>query len=335
MLARTEMRLSECSFREIYLPEADEQKSVIRGLSIPGAPARDGQSGRFVSSLPPSLSRDCATFLAKVGANCRDPSLQAGDSFITLHDGVRYRCSRMWVGNAPAGTRIWAIRRISRNVPKLADLGMPVQMIKALRRMEMRTGLLAVGGSFGSGKTTSAASVFDEWVSATREVGVTFEDPPEFSMERVGGECGSVVQTDVTDYGYAMAMRESRRWAPRFVLVGEIRDPETAAETLHMAISGPLVVTTVHGADTISTLLSLARYAARAMPDREARQLLAAALSGVLQQSVVDGKTEFSLLSMEHPDQARSVRGKIETGEYRKIEEDILRQARVLDRADR
>jgi type II secretory ATPase GspE/PulE/Tfp pilus assembly ATPase PilB-like protein len=126
----------------------------------------------------------------------------------------------------------------------LDDLGLPPDVARALRTaLDQPEGVLLLTGPSGSGKTTTLYACLREIVGqAVRRSVHTLEDPIE---RRIRG----VVQTQVNPAGgltYARALRSLMRQDPDVILVGEIRDPETAAIVLEAGLTGHLVAATIH-----------------------------------------------------------------------------------------
>jgi len=114
--------------------------------------------------------------------------------------------------------------------------------------VQRRSGIIIVSGPTGSGKSTTLASLL-EWVNRNLERHVvTIEDPVEFVFSR---EKSLFTQRAVglDTPSFAEGLRRALRQAPDVILVGEIRDVETAAVALQAAETGHLVLTTLHASD--------------------------------------------------------------------------------------
>jgi type IV pilus assembly protein PilB len=125
----------------------------------------------------------------------------------------------------------------------LAELGFPrVQLEKYIRVIENPSGLILITGPTGSGKTTTLYSTLDLLRKDTTNKIVTIEDPIEYSLPRIQQS-----QTlDIVGYNFAAATRAFLREDPDIALVGEIRDEETARETIKLSQTGHLVFSTLH-----------------------------------------------------------------------------------------
>ncbi len=137
---------------------------------------------------------------------------------------------------------------------RIEELGFPAGPAKAYRRLlNSPAGLLLVVGPTGSGKSTTLYAGLQELSSdPTRKV-ITAEDPIEYSIE-------GVQQTQVRPdlgFGFASAMRSFVREDPDVILVGEIRDAETALEALRASQTGHLVLSTLHCNDAVDAVQRL------------------------------------------------------------------------------
>ena len=134
----------------------------------------------------------------------------------------------------------------------LSDLGMDHDMLTDFQSMLARpNGIILVTGPTGSGKTTTLYGALSQLNDGTRNV-LTVEDPVEYALDGIG-------QTQVNDkvgMSFAAGLRAILRQDPDVVMVGEIRDPETAEIAVQAALTGHLVLSTVH---TNSAIAAIAR----------------------------------------------------------------------------
>lgn len=158
----------------------------------------------------------------------------------------------------------------------MADLGIPAAVRDAWTRLVARnSGLLLVTGPTGSGKTTTLYAALAARSTAGVKV-VTVEDPVEYRLD-------GVVQLPVNakaGFGFANALRAILRHDPDVIFVGELRDTETAELAVQAALTGHLVLSTLHTTDAIGALARLTEM-------RVPPYLLAATLQGVLAQRLV------------------------------------------------
>ncbi|MCJ7556187.1 MAG: GspE/PulE family protein [Gammaproteobacteria bacterium] len=132
----------------------------------------------------------------------------------------------------------------------LSSLGFADGMIGALRKLSDRPyGMLLVTGPTGSGKTTTLYAALSETNSGAGKV-VTIEDPVEYELP-------GVLQIPVNEkkgLTFARGLRSILRHDPDKIMVGEIRDPETAQIAIQSALTGHLVFTTVHANNVFDVL---------------------------------------------------------------------------------
>jgi len=132
---------------------------------------------------------------------------------------------------------------------RLDELGMPPEMLKRFREILSRSsGLILVTGPTGSGKTTTLYAALAE-INATELKVITVEDPVEYRLPGLT----QVQVNDKIDLTFARVLRSTLRQDPDVILVGEMRDTETAEIGLRAAITGHLVLSTLHTRDAIST----------------------------------------------------------------------------------
>lgn len=133
----------------------------------------------------------------------------------------------------------------SQKVPTLPDLGLRGLALKNLMEaIERPHGIIIVCGPTGSGKTTTLYSVLDKVATPKVNV-VTIEDPVEYQMKGVN-QVQVNVQAGLT---FAAALRSFLRQDPNVIMVGEIRDTETAELAINASLTGHLVFSTLHTND--------------------------------------------------------------------------------------
>ncbi|MGH7519533.1 MAG: GspE/PulE family protein [Gemmatimonadales bacterium] len=135
----------------------------------------------------------------------------------------------------------------------LEDLGMAEDMLEAFLRVIARPhGIVLATGPTGSGKTTTLYAAVDR-IRTGREKILTVEDPVEYELPGVP----QVPVNEKVGVTFATALRALLRQDPDVMLVGEIRDPETAEIATHAALTGHLVLSTLHTNDAASALTRL------------------------------------------------------------------------------
>jgi MSHA biogenesis protein MshE len=142
-------------------------------------------------------------------------------------------------------------RRATRQ--SLDSLGMPPEMLERFREIIQRTaGMVLVTGPTGSGKTTTLYSALSEVNTPERKI-VTVEDPVEYRLLGIN----QVQVNEKIDLTFARVLRSALRQDPDIILVGEIRDEDTAQIALRAALTGHLVFSTLHTKDAVSTPIRL------------------------------------------------------------------------------
>jgi general secretion pathway protein E len=209
-----------------------------------------------VKSLPSGLGQAVVSVLKVVGdmdiAERRRP--QDG-SFAVLAEGRRLEIR---AATAPTNYGEKAALRLLETEGGiirggLDALGMTQGMVEAIRGIVHRSqGMLIVCGPTGSGKTTSVYAALGELDALVRNI-VTIEDPIEYRLENVSQ---TAVNT-AAELTFAAILRSVLRQDPDVILVGEIRDRETAEVAMQAALTGHLVLTTLHANDTITTITRL------------------------------------------------------------------------------
>lgn len=140
---------------------------------------------------------------------------------------------------------VMRLLRKSSKVPTLPELGLRGLALKNLiEAIERPHGIIIVVGPTGSGKTTTLYSVLDRVATSKVNV-VTIEDPVEYQMKGVN-QVQVNVQAGLT---FASALRSFLRQDPNIMMVGEIRDTETAELAINAALTGHLVFSTLHTND--------------------------------------------------------------------------------------
>ncbi|MCH7817055.1 MAG: type II/IV secretion system protein [Proteobacteria bacterium] len=136
---------------------------------------------------------------------------------------------------------------------KLDNVGMPAEMLTRFRKLiHMPHGLILVTGPTGSGKTTTLYGALQELNEVGKKI-ITVEDPVEYRLSRIN----QVQINPKIDLSFARVLRSALRQDPDILLVGEIRDTETAEIALRAAMTGHLVLSTLHTNDAVSSAMRL------------------------------------------------------------------------------
>ena len=164
----------------------------------------------------------------------------------------------------------------TRGALNMDQLGMPPEMLHRFRKnFHLANGMILVTGPTGSGKTTSLYAALAELNSAKTKI-ITVEDPVEYSLERIN----QVQVNPKIGLNFASILRSALRQDPDIIMVGEMRDAETVEIGVSAAMTGHLVLSTLHTNDTIST-------ATRLMDMGIKGYLLATTLRSIIAQRLV------------------------------------------------
>jgi type II secretory ATPase GspE/PulE/Tfp pilus assembly ATPase PilB-like protein len=150
---------------------------------------------------------------------------------------------------------IMTVRILNRDTDliRLERLGMrPDQQARIKALIQSPNGVCLVSGPTGAGKTTTLYAAIQDIDARQRHI-LTIENPVEYRLPNVN-------QTSINPKAgvtFATALRASLRQDPNIIMVGEIRDAETARTAMSAAMTGHLVLTTVHATDSITALFRL------------------------------------------------------------------------------
>jgi twitching motility protein PilT len=251
-------------------------------LGLPPVVRRDGELSAL-EGWPPVSDADLETVL--IGVTERTPhrleSFRAGGELDTSYmapDLARFRVN----GFKQRGTISFAFRVIPTEVPGFADLRLPIGVQKLA---DEHRGLILVTGATGSGKSTTLAALVGHINQTRRQHIVTIEDPIEFL--HTDRSC-IVNQREVgldTD-SFHQAMRRALRQDPDVILIGELRDAESAETALQAAESGHLVLSTLHTVDASETIARIIEFFP-GIKQQQIRSILAGVLRGVVSQRLL------------------------------------------------
>ncbi|WP_331346063.1 GspE/PulE family protein [Cellvibrio sp. UBA7661] len=138
-------------------------------------------------------------------------------------------------------------------VRPLSDVGMPPHLIDRFRKVITRPhGLVLVTGPTGSGKTTTLYGALSELNKPDKKI-ITVEDPVEYRLPRIS----QVQLHEKIGLNFASVLRATLRQDPDILLVGEIRDAESAEIALRASMTGHMVLSTLHTNDAVTSALRL------------------------------------------------------------------------------
>jgi twitching motility protein PilT len=176
----------------------------------------------------------------------------------------------------------FAFRVIPNQVPDFRSLRLPPGVQKL---SEEHRGLILVTGATGSGKTTTLAAMVGHINQTRKQHIVTIEDPIEILHQ----DASCIVnqrEVGIDTESFNEALRRALRQDPDVILIGELRDSETAQTALQAAESGHLVLSTMHTVDASETLGRLVEFFP-AIKQPQVRSILAGVLKGVVSQRLL------------------------------------------------
>jgi twitching motility protein PilT len=254
-------------------------------LLVPDAAAAIRVEGALVAIGPAPLTGDEieGAVLPAMAAHARQDYEREhiGDSSYRVEGLGRFRINLHHERGRAAAT----VRALPSKVPVLSDLHLPAG-VAALANLQR--GLVIIGGATGSGKTTTLAGLVNEINRRDARHIVTIEDPIEYEHTHERSVIEQVeIGIDAPDF--PTALRAALRQAPDVMVVGEMRDPETARIALSAAETGHLVFTTLHTTDAASTV---SRIADSFPQERQhsVRSEMAMALAAMLTQTLLPRK---------------------------------------------
>jgi twitching motility protein PilT len=241
-----------------------------------------------MADVPPFDDAALAEVLETVGR--RSPEKLAhfadvGDLDIAYQDGdlPRFRVNAYRQRSATS----FAFRVIPKTVPSFEQLNLPVGVQKLAHE---HRGLILVTGATGSGKTTTLAAMIDYMNRNRKQHIITIEDP----IEILHPDHNCIVnqrEVGLDTESFGQALRRALRQDPDTILIGELRDAETAQTALQAAESGHLVLSTLHTIDAAETVGRMIEFFP---PEKQEviRAIMAGVLRGVISQRLlpkVDG----------------------------------------------
>jgi type IV pilus assembly protein PilB len=181
----------------------------------------------------------------------------------------------------------------------LSDLGMTGETLRRFRRMLATPyGMILCAGPTGSGKTTTLYSALNEINTPDRNV-TTIEDPVEYVFPSVS----QMQINEAVGVTFSTGLRSILRQDPDMILVGEIRDLETASIAVQASLTGHFVMSSIHATDAVSSLYRLIDMGVE-------RFLVSAALLGVIGQRLVRRNCRHCSAPYDPPpDEVRYFRG--------------------------
>lgn len=230
-----------------------------------------------VAKLPPESWRKIISrikLLAKVKINVSDRPQDGRFTIFLTNDEVDVRVSTLPTNYGESV--VMRLLRSSNAGLQFSDLGLTEYTFNILKReVEKPNGMLITTGPTGSGKTTTLYAILNHLNSPEIKI-ITLEDPVEYKMKGINQS-----QVDPEkDYTFATGLRSILRQDPDVVMVGEIRDFETADIAINAALTGHMVISTIHTNSAAGAIPRLLALGVKPF-------LLAPALTGLIGQRLV------------------------------------------------
>ncbi len=229
-------KVSDLNFSTNQKPQVE-----INGVLYPTSPIGLGKLSAFQTEMiAMSLMRDNPDAAAQLF------KYRTADLSYALPGKCRFRVNIFQQRNSFS----IVLRVIPHTVPTFEDLRLPTQLADIAN---IRNGVVLLTGPTGSGKTSTLAAIIDRINDTKAYHIVTIEDPIEFLHTHKKSTINQrEVGSDTKDF--ASALRAALRQAPKVILVGEMRDLETAEIALEAAETGHLVLSTLHTIDASKTI---------------------------------------------------------------------------------
>ncbi len=215
----------------------------------------------------------------------------------------------------------WVMRLLPVQIPTTDQVSVPAPSVKAF--LEAKNGLFLVCGATGSGKSTTIASMILHRAQRRREHVVTFEDPIEYVYPDNTPSLMSQREMGTDELDFGSSLRAALRQAPDVIVIGEIRDAETAEIALQAAETGHVVVATLH---TSTAAQTVARFLKLIPSERleSAQSTFADVMKMILcQRLMLDEEKGKRFAIHELLLQYDSVANLIRRGEFKKLDQEL------------
>lgn len=213
---------------------------------------------------------------------------QGNSSYSVIYEGFFFRVER----SVSIYGVTFCMRKMPKKVPDLEMLGYPPALVEYLAGLGKAAGLILISGATGSGKTTTISSLLREYLIQHGGFAYTIEDPFEMPLDgeyqAVNGSIGMCKQTQPINDDWGASLRSALRSRPRYIMVGEIRNPAAASECLRAATSGHLVLSTIHANNVADAIDAIVKHAAAGeMSEELAFDLLSRGVLGIIHQTLI------------------------------------------------
>ena len=248
-----------------------------------------------------------------------DPNGQLQTTGASQRGGQRFR-GNLFYSSESVGV---CIRVIPSQIPELEENNFSGDL--AARLVSYRNGLIIFSGVSGSGKTTSMAMILNAIAEQGGKRVVTIEDPVEYLFPHIGNSIITQREVGLDVSCFSSGLRHALRQDPDIILVGEIRDAETARIAMSAAETGHLVMSTLHSRDAKGAITRLWDLFPPAQQN-ETQTMLAASMRGVVCQHLLPSSIpgERRELALEVVLRNNAVAAGVRTGRIDTLETAIL-----------
>lgn len=224
----------------------------------------------------------------------------------------------------------FVIRQTPKHVIDFSEITFTTDLRHSIE-LKGATGLCLIAGEMGCGKTTTAASVLKRRIETNGGVGVSIEDPIETLLYGRHG-AGRCIQMEVGQYeSYSSTTKKAWRTGASCLLLGEIRDSQTAHEVLKASLT-MFVVSTIHASSIFDAIERYVMFCEEVNPNAKhniANTLYIIAhqtMSTVMRNNEIAGRNiDITAYNLVHHTQRDSIRSKIIQGNYKALADDFNR----------
>ncbi|MFA4994436.1 MAG: ATPase, T2SS/T4P/T4SS family [Bdellovibrionales bacterium] len=284
--------LGNLPFIDLYVCLEKTEKAYFR--------SKDRTQSIASQFVPPEYQDVINRFVDAINLKLQEKN----DGALTF-DGIRCRLARQQVSD---GSHWVCARRIETEIPDIDKLNLPPVIVNHMKGLGRRDGLIVISGATGHGKTTTAVALLEHYLKNYGGTAVTIEDPCEYIMAGRHGTSGQCFQIEVMEEeDWAICLKRTLRWSPRYIFVGEIRTPKAAEQLLRAASTGHLVITTVHSGTMEEALMGIIFLAEQSMGSG-VYNMLASGLTALVNQTLGDSKPNLKYLFTEENNNGDPVR---------------------------
>lgn len=272
--------------------------------------------------------------IAELRLRCQETyELQQEPEFSIIVDDVMFRVTAMM---DVLNKDVFILRRSSAEIRPLNRIGLSPALTQFVLDRDTR-GLVLCVGEMAAGKSSTVASMFKERLTTHGGIGLAIEDPPETKLNGEHG-IGRCIQVRASrkNGGYREQLTRAVRSGADMVLIGEIRDEDTAFQVAQASINGHLILSTMHAGNIVQGIERFATYCKARTSN--ANEILSDGLAAVFWQELekvprqgVDGgfstRLKSEALILVGPN-GQSARSKIREGKFHQLIQEIQEQGR-------